>query len=427
MDADDLVITLKKSLAKLSRTERRKAVELVGDVVRAAMFDDAAGDGYEVERCPRCGSVAIVKKGKSRNGEQRYLCRDCGRTFSGSTDRILGTSKLPRETWMAYAECFALMLPLRECAGRCGVCLKTAYTMRHRLIECLKEYSPTFHVGRGQACELDETYFPESFKGNHSKGSFTLPRRARHRGKQVHRRGLSREQICVMTGVSDTNATFFEVSGRGVVSRKRAAEALRGRIGAGAVVATDKATAYIDVLRDLKVASHESYDSKDRSEGTINRINTVHSLLDSFMARFKGVSTKHLGAYLDWFRWCRPSWRRARARRSPRSPASSPTAPARPASAACSASSLPSWTTGTGGRPSELKWWPRSSDRGRSGNDIERPGHHDKNRSRGQKGGRGRARRARALHVGRHEHIPQGGDPRGRPALRRQAGIFGEG
>ena len=59
------------------------------------------------------------------------------------------------------------------------------------------------------------------------------------------------------------------------------------------------------MLRDLKVASHESYDSKDRSAGTINRIHTVHSLLDSFMARFKGVSTKHIGAYLDWFRWRR--------------------------------------------------------------------------------------------------------------------------
>ena len=206
---------------------------------------------------------------------------------------------------MAYAECFALMLPLRECSARCGVCLKTAWTMRLRLIECLKAYSPDFRVGRGGACELDETYFPESFKGNHSKGSFTLPRKARHRGKQVRRRGLSREQICVMTGVSDTNAAFFEVSGRGAVSRKRAAEALRDRIGAGAVVATDKAAVYIDVLRDLKVASHESYDPKDRSEGTINRINTIHSLLHSFMARFKGVSTKRLGAYLDWFRWCR--------------------------------------------------------------------------------------------------------------------------
>ena len=239
----------------------------IGDVVRAAMFDDAAGDDYEIERCPRCGSTAVVKKGKSKNGDRRYLCRGCGRTFSGSTGRVLGRSRLPRETWMAYAECFALVLPLRECAARCGVCLKTAWTMRLRLIECLRAYSPDFRVGRGGACELDETYFPESFKGNHSGGSFEMPRKARHRGKEVHRRGLSREQICVMTGISDTNATFFEVSGRGVVSRKRAAEALRGRIGAGAVVATDKATAYVDVLRDLKVASHESYDSKDRSGG----------------------------------------------------------------------------------------------------------------------------------------------------------------
>ena len=132
---------------------------------------------------------------------------------------ILGTSRLPKETWMANAECFVLMLPLRECAGRCHVCLKTAYTMRHRLIECLSAYSPSFKTGRGCGCELDETYFPESFKGNHTKGSFTMPRHSRHRGKQVHRRGLSREQICVMTGVNDSNETFLQVSGRGILSR----------------------------------------------------------------------------------------------------------------------------------------------------------------------------------------------------------------
>ena len=78
-----------------------------------------------------------MKKGKAGNGEQRYLCRGCGRTFGMGSERILGTSKLPKETWMAYAEYFVLMLPLRECARRCRVCLKTAYTMRHRLIECL--------------------------------------------------------------------------------------------------------------------------------------------------------------------------------------------------------------------------------------------------------------------------------------------------
>lgn len=55
---------------------------------------------------------------------------------------------------MAYAECFVLMLPLRECAWRCRVCLKTAYTMRRRLIECLSAYSPP--LVRGRARLFDE-------------------------------------------------------------------------------------------------------------------------------------------------------------------------------------------------------------------------------------------------------------------------------
>ena len=170
--------------------------------------------------------------------------------------------------------------------------------MRHRLIECLSAYSPSFKVERGCGCELDETYFPESFKGNHTKGSFMMPRASRHHGKQVHKRGLSREQICVMTGVNDSNETFFEVSGRGVLSRKRAMDVLRGRIMTGSVVATDKASAYVDVLAELEVAAHAAYDSKDRAEGTINRINTVHSLLNAFMEpNLHGGRLRHCRAH----------------------------------------------------------------------------------------------------------------------------------
>lgn len=305
MNAEELAISLKRGLGSMRETERRKAIEAVRDVLRAALFDCAAGSPHRVECCPRCGSIAVVKKGKSGNGGQRYLCRDCGRTFSAGSERILGTSKLPKETWMAYAECFALALPLRECAARCGVCLKTAYTMRHRLIECLSAYAPSFTVERGSGCELDETYFPESFKGNHAKGAFRMPRESRHRGKQIHRRGLSKEQVCVMSGVNDSGEAFFEVAGRGVLSRDRALGVLRDRVRSGSIVSTDRAGAYAETLAELGVAAHNAYDSKDRSEGTINRINSLHSALDGFMSRFKGVSTKHLSAYLAWFRWRR--------------------------------------------------------------------------------------------------------------------------
>lgn len=63
MNAEDLDTTLKKNMAKLSKFERRCAIETVRDIIRSAMYDDAAGSGYEIERSPRCGSLAIVKKG----------------------------------------------------------------------------------------------------------------------------------------------------------------------------------------------------------------------------------------------------------------------------------------------------------------------------------------------------------------------------
>ena len=56
MNAEDLVIIFKKNMANLSKTERRRAIESVRDVIRAAMFDDAVGSTYEVECCP-CANV----------------------------------------------------------------------------------------------------------------------------------------------------------------------------------------------------------------------------------------------------------------------------------------------------------------------------------------------------------------------------------
>lgn len=286
MNAEDLVITFKRDIASLSRTERRR-LRLRGRALPALRVRRGREEGQIKER--RAALPLPGLRQDLRHGQRAHPGDE--QAPEGDLDgqcRVLRSHAAPARM-----------------RGRCHVRLKTAYTMRHRLIECLSAYSPSFKTGRGCGCELDETDFPESFKGNHTKGSFTMPRHSRHRGKQVHRRGLSREQICVMTGVNDSNETFLQVSGRGILSRKRAMDVLRDRIASASVVATDKASAYVDILAELEVDAHTAYDSKDPSEGTINRINTVHSLLDTFMKPFKGVSTKHLGTYLAWFKWCR--------------------------------------------------------------------------------------------------------------------------
>ena len=63
------------------------------------------------------------------------------------------------------------------------------------------------------------------------------------RAGSLHKRGLSREQICVMTGVTDSNTAFAVLGGRGVISKQRAIESLAERIGRGAHVMADEAAA----------------------------------------------------------------------------------------------------------------------------------------------------------------------------------------
>lgn len=294
----------RRALSTLGIAERQKALDELRSVLLDAMYQmerDAVGG--DVKCCPRCGCVEIVKKGKARDGSQRYLCHGCGRTFGVRTGSVVGMSKLPAEKWMAYVQCFIDRLSLRACAERVGVSLPTSLFMRRRILEVVAKFNGAFSVSEGCGCELDETYFRESFKGNHANGSFKMPRKPRHRGGEVGKRGLSKEQICVMTGVNDSGETFLDMAGRGSLSSERALTCLRGRIRDGAVVATDKSGAYPSALRELSVAAHAAYDSKDRSEGTINHVNALHSALSHFMGCFRGVSTKHLGEYLAWFRW----------------------------------------------------------------------------------------------------------------------------
>lgn len=117
--------------------ERTKAIARVQKAIRVAMLENAEDAAARVRRCPRCGSEAVVKKGVSKAGDQRYLCNDCKRTYGARTELVFCRSHLSKDVWMRYAECFVDQKTLRVCAKECGVSLKVAFTMRHRIIDLL--------------------------------------------------------------------------------------------------------------------------------------------------------------------------------------------------------------------------------------------------------------------------------------------------
>lgn len=101
-----------------SRMTREEKLALVAEL-KAAIADETASDALagadgRAGACPRCGCGRSVRKGRGRSGEQRWLCRGCGRTWSAKTLGLLSRSKLPASAWMAFAECMADGLSLRE-------------------------------------------------------------------------------------------------------------------------------------------------------------------------------------------------------------------------------------------------------------------------------------------------------------------------
>lgn len=57
-------------------------------------FDKRSMRIVDYDVCPYCGSVHIKKNGKSKGGHQRWICRDCSKTFSGRVNTIAFSSKL---------------------------------------------------------------------------------------------------------------------------------------------------------------------------------------------------------------------------------------------------------------------------------------------------------------------------------------------
>ena len=51
--------------------------------------------------CSHCGSVKSIKHG-TRNGRQRYLCKDCGKTFGDTNGTVAFRSKLSVGKWIEF-------------------------------------------------------------------------------------------------------------------------------------------------------------------------------------------------------------------------------------------------------------------------------------------------------------------------------------
>lgn len=301
------VQSLIRDAKALSNSEIEVLFDSIGELLSLNSISNSIHSDSREQRytggvvCIHCNSNKVIKHGK-KNNIQRFMCKDCSKTFDDITLTPMANSHLPINKWLEYAKCMILGFSLRKSAKACEVSLKTSFYMRHRLLDAIRNLQGIGEVSG--VVEMDETFLPESFKGNHNKSGFLMPRKSRKRGKEIKVRGISHEQVCIATAIDRNNNIVFEMVTKGRIRTTDLERLFKNRIDPDSVICTDSHKSYIKFAED-NVSKHIQIARGKHKNGVyhISQVNSLHSKFKKWIRPFNGVATKYLANYLHWFKW----------------------------------------------------------------------------------------------------------------------------
>ena len=293
---------------------------LVAEVASARVADVALARRTEPtrasRRCLHCQTGDAYLHGKDKNDRQRFRCcnAECRRTFNILTGTPMARARKP-EKWGRYLSHMTGHLSVRKIVeAGIGVNHTTVWRWRHRFLKAASNDNAAVLSG---VIEADETFFVRSFKGHPGwvKGRPPENRAARPSAWGATKRGLSREQVAVLTALDNTGGVYEVV----LPSLTAIEAALDGRIAAGSVVCSDGAMAYVKAAVKAR-AEHRRVlvpsttppavkaapvRTKCRQKGRLGlgRVNAHHGQIKVLVnGQCRGVATRYLGSYLGWHR-----------------------------------------------------------------------------------------------------------------------------
>lgn len=252
-----------------------------------------------IHECPHCYSKNIVKNGHDRNKIQTYKCKDCNRKFNATANTLVAHCKLTYEQLSIFFECMNDKLSIHKTAAKMGVNKNTVFLLRHKVLDAISEIRKTIKL-QGEV-EVDETYESINLKGTKKE---KMPRFSKPRStKGGSKRGISNHQVCIASAIDENDNCFLEIVGTGPITSNEVEDAFGDKIGNISKFITDCKSSYEKFVKDnhIQLEQVKSGTYVNSNGYSLANINSFHSEWSTFLSHFKGVSTKHLQHYLDWF------------------------------------------------------------------------------------------------------------------------------
>lgn len=247
--------------------------------------------------CSKCGNK-LYRNGKTKNGTQKYICSKCKNTLCETTNTIIYHSKLTFDIWKSVIDNLLDGFSLRRISEENKISVLTSFRIRHKVLLALKSYIKNINL-TGEI-ESDEKYFAINLKGTKPKN---MPRHSKKRtSTSSPYRGISHHKVCVVTSIDEYDNLLLKITGLGRCTTQMLEDSLGKILENAESITSDSASAYQELCsnHNLKLYAIPSGFHSDE-ERNIANINGIHSQLQTWLRKFRGVSTRHFQEYLDWF------------------------------------------------------------------------------------------------------------------------------
>jgi Transposase and inactivated derivatives len=249
-------------------------------------------------KCPRCFSKDISKNGKTKALRQRYICKACGKSFSEMTGTTVSYSKKELEQWAKYTYYMSKGMTLRKISKILKISLVTSFQWRHKILSSVEHRIKDGEFSK--VVQIDELRMKENFKGNHSRNkNFKVLSDSYIVDDEIFRRSF----ISVLNCRDLLDNKYLKAVSKGYISREVIDKHLGSKMNDVKIIGVCRNLLYVNFAKEnnLKICMDGStkYNVKNVD---INLVRTQGRLFKKFIRGFRGVATKYISFYINWFR-----------------------------------------------------------------------------------------------------------------------------
>lgn len=276
-------------IPELSEVSRmvRSAFSALGRYEYGRRRDESIKVIYDPEpaECPHCHSKRFIRYGHvGSNRRERYLCKDCRRTFVSSEGTVYYRGRLGQHDVRNLLDLLNAGTTIKGAAGRAHINKNTSLRYRHMLLRFMKNASRK-PVLSGKV-EIDETY----------RG------RSGRTGKGTKKKGISRQKEGMAIGTDSSGKVALCDLKAGHPTLKSLRRAWKGRIKEGSTVVHDSLHGYKGLFSPSDGRTEVWVKSKvPEQETMLSDLNKACSGLKWFLRKHRGIKKRYLKYYLAWY------------------------------------------------------------------------------------------------------------------------------